>query len=107
MPVQGSRVKLGQEENPHDAGVDAVRDRDIDEAVFAAKRHGGLSAVFGQRKQACALTAAEDYGEHVVRPKWQEWLLRLHAKTPPNFRRIRTGLKWGKARNGIPLGRMP
>ena len=42
MAVQGDRIELGQHGNMMDAGIDAVADGDIDQAVFASDRDGWL-----------------------------------------------------------------
>ena len=64
VPVQRRGIELRQNVNAPEAGVDAVGDRDVHEAVFSGERHGGFGAVFGQRKQARALAAAHDDAEN-------------------------------------------
>jgi len=39
MSVQRGRIELGQNKYSVDTGMDAIADRDIDQAVFAADRH--------------------------------------------------------------------
>ena len=64
MPVQRRRVELRQDEDPVDAGVDAVADRDVDEPVLAGERDGRLAALQGERREAGAATAAHDHREN-------------------------------------------
>ena len=47
------------------AAVDAIADGDVDEAILAGDRHGGLAAVLGERIQAGAAAAAEDETENI------------------------------------------
>jgi thioredoxin reductase len=61
--VEGRRVVLRDDEDPVEAGVDAVGDRDVDEAVLAGERDRGLGAVAGEREEAGAGAAAEDDGQ--------------------------------------------
>jgi hypothetical protein len=61
VTMKRSGIELGKQINAPEAGVDAVGDRDIDEAIFAGKWDGGFGAFFGQRKEARALAAAHDY----------------------------------------------
>ena len=44
VPVQRRGLKLREQEDPVDIGVDAIADRDIDQPVFAGERHGGFAA---------------------------------------------------------------
>jgi hypothetical protein len=80
MPVQGGRVELSQQEDPHQAGVDAIGNWYIDQPILPAERHSRLGAVFGERKQPRALTASKNNCQDVMRAKRQEWLRRLHGK---------------------------
>ena len=50
--IQHKRLVLGQ--NPHrvNVGIDTVGQREIDDAVLAAKRHSRLGQLLGQRIQA-------------------------------------------------------
>ena len=41
--------------------VDQVREREVDQPVVAAERHGGLGAVGGQRREALALAAGQHH----------------------------------------------
>src|SRR5450756_993781 len=60
VPVQGRRIKLRQQVDPLDPGVDAVGNRYVHEAVFAGQWHGRLRSLLGQRKQPRALPATQD-----------------------------------------------
>ena len=66
VPVQRSRVELGEQIDAAQTGVDAVGDRDIHQPVFAGQRHGRLGALAGDRKQTGALAATHDDGKHVA-----------------------------------------
>ena len=58
VAVEADRLELREDVDPVDFAVDAVRDRDVDEAIFAGERHGGFRAVGGEGKEARASSAA-------------------------------------------------
>ncbi len=66
VPVERRRVELRQHEDPLQAGVQAVADRDVDQPVLAADRHRRLRPHVRQRIQPGAAAAAQDQGQHVV-----------------------------------------
>ena len=66
VPVERRRIELREDEDPLEARVHAVADRDVDQAVLAAERHGGFRAHPGEGKEAGAASAAEDEREYVV-----------------------------------------
>ena len=66
MTIERRGIELRQHENAADVGVQAVADRDVDEAVAAADRHGRLRAMQRQRKEARALPAAQNDREDFV-----------------------------------------
>ncbi|OGW99923.1 MAG: hypothetical protein A2062_02675 [Omnitrophica WOR_2 bacterium GWA2_44_7] len=65
MPVERVRLVLDEDDHVAQAGVDAVAEREVDDAVLAAERHGGLGAVRRQGEQALAASARQDHGEEV------------------------------------------
>ncbi len=67
------RLELRQDLDLREAGVDAVVEREIDDAVAAAKRDGGFRAVPCERKQTLAHPTGEDDREDVA------MLQNLHA----------------------------
>jgi hypothetical protein len=64
MPVERRRVELREHEDPPHVGVQAVADRDVDQPVLAANRHGGFRALLCERKQPLALASAENDCQH-------------------------------------------
>ena len=50
-------------QNAHgvDAGVDAIAQREVNDAVFAAKGDSGFCCFFGQNLQSAALTAGQQH----------------------------------------------
>ena len=59
MAVEAVALVLRQHGDLEIAGVDEVREREVDEPVVAAERHRGLGAVERQRQQALALAARQ------------------------------------------------
>ena len=59
--VQRAGVVLGQDDDVVDVRVDAVREREIDDPVLAAERHGRLGTLLGEDREALALAAREDH----------------------------------------------
>jgi hypothetical protein len=66
VAIERRGVVLREHENLRDVRVDAVRDRDVHEAILAAERHGGLGTLVRQGKQARACAAAEDDRQHLM-----------------------------------------
>jgi hypothetical protein len=60
VPVEAGRHELGQHEHPLDVGVDAVGDRDVDDAVLAREAHRRLGPLQRQREQPGSPAPAED-----------------------------------------------
>ena len=65
VAVEARRVVLREHEDAPEVRVDAVRDRDVDEAVLARERDGGLGAVLGERVEPRPGAAAEDDREGI------------------------------------------
>src|SRR6185369_6679740 len=61
--VQRRAIELREDVDAAQAGVNAVRDRDIDDPVFASEWHSRLRPFLGQRKESRARAAAHDDGE--------------------------------------------
>ena len=57
---QAVRLVLGQDADPADVRIEAVRQREIDDAELAAEEHGGLGAPVGQLFQPAAAAAGQD-----------------------------------------------
>ena len=67
--VERARVVLGQDHDIVDVGVDAVREREVDDPVLTAERNGRLRTLLGEDREAFALAAREDHRHrpfHVV-----------------------------------------
>jgi hypothetical protein len=60
VAVQGSGIKLGEDEDFIYPGVDAVGDGDINQAIFTTQGDCWLGAVFGQGVKPFTLPSAED-----------------------------------------------
>src|SRR5262249_55891748 len=69
MPMEADRQELRQDVDAVQFAVDAITDRDVDEAVLAGDGDGRLAAEFGQGIQPSAATAAEDQGKNIL----HEW----------------------------------
>src|SRR2546421_317305 len=59
LAQQAVRLVLRQHRDPADVGIEAVRQREIDDAKFAAEEHRGLGAAVGQLLQPAATAAGE------------------------------------------------
>ena len=46
VAVKGNGIELSQDGDTKDLGVDAVTDRDVDQAILTGDRHGGLERIF-------------------------------------------------------------
>ena len=54
---------LGRDPDAADAGIDGVGKREIDDAGFAAKKHGGLGAPVRKFQQPAAAPAGQNIGK--------------------------------------------
>src|SRR5262249_10434466 len=86
VPDQAVRLVLRGHPQAANAGVDAIRKREIDDAELAAKRHGRLRAPVGDLLEPAAAAASQyqtvrvacdDADETQVGPAWDcvRWLL--------------------------------
>src|SRR5690606_10571054 len=64
MAMERRRIELRQDEDPVDLRIDAVADRDIDEAILARERHRWLRTLLREGMKASASAAAHDDGKH-------------------------------------------
>ena len=65
VPVERVRLVLRQHRALQVAGVDEVRQREVDQPVAAAERHRRLGPVERQRHQPLALAACQDDPQHL------------------------------------------
>ena len=63
---QGRALVLREDFDARHAGVDEVRQDDVDDAVAPRERHRGLRAVERQRIEALALAPREHHDEHLI-----------------------------------------
>ena len=66
VAVEAVRLVLRQHDDLEVAGVDDVRQREVDQAVDPAERHRGFGPVGRQRHQSLALAAGEDDCEDLL-----------------------------------------
>src|SRR5262249_2519098 len=62
VPVQADAEELRQNVNAVQPTIDAVRDRDIDEAILARDRHGRLRPGLREREETGTSPATQDDG---------------------------------------------
>ena len=63
MPVERMGFVLDQDGNLAQTGVQAVAEREVDDAIFPAERNCRFRALIREGIQALALTAGEHHGE--------------------------------------------
>ena len=66
VAIERQALVLRDDEDAAQAGVDAVAEREVDDAVRAAEVHRRLGAFPGQRRQAFADPSGQDDDERVV-----------------------------------------
>ena len=66
VAIQRERFVLRGDEDAAQAGVDAVAEREVDDAVGPAEKHGWFGAVSGERVQTFTRTAREQNHQRVV-----------------------------------------
>ena len=62
--VQGAGAILGEDAYPVNVGVDAVAEREVDDAIAAAEDDGRFRSLFREDAEAVALAARQDHGDH-------------------------------------------
>jgi hypothetical protein len=67
VPVEAVRLVLREHDDLREAGVQQVREREVDQAVHPAERDGRLRTVLGERHEALPLAAGEDDAEYLLR----------------------------------------
>ena len=80
---------LRQHRDLPDAGVEAIREHEIDDAELAAEGRRGLAAIFRQLPQSFAATARHDHGERASRQPAQ---VSTRCENSLRFRRHPNGL---------------
>ena len=60
MHVERGGIELGQDIYLIETGIDAIRYRDVDDAMLAAERNGGLRSLFRQGIEAGSFSASQD-----------------------------------------------
>ena len=66
MAVERGGVELREYKNATDVSMQTVADRNVNQPILPADRHGRLRSMVCERKEASALTAPEDERQHVV-----------------------------------------
>lgn len=66
MADQAVRLVLRGDADPADAGIDRVREGEVDDAPAAAEHHGRLGATVGQLMESAATSSRQDIGERVA-----------------------------------------
>jgi hypothetical protein len=61
VPVQAEGLVLSKDENAAEIRIDAVLERDVDDAVESAKRHSRLGAVASEWPEAFSLASGKKH----------------------------------------------
>src|ERR1700761_5155933 len=86
MPVEAHGFILCQDENLAEAAVHAVREREIDDPIDAAERHGRLGSIAREGLEPRSFAPRENHAERVAQPAFPFIFLR-HAWQLPLFNR--------------------
>ena len=92
MAQQAVRLVLGQDPDPPDPRIEAVRQGEIDDAELAAEKHRGLGAPVGQLLQPAAAAAGEDQRQRLAGQPLLDARARQHVALPGLGRVARGGL---------------
>ena len=66
VPIEAHGLVLRQHQHLADAAVQAVGEREIDNAIGAAKGHGRLGPVARQRLQTGTFATGQNYGQNAI-----------------------------------------
>ena len=81
MPVEAHRLVLREHQDLPQAAVEAVGQREIDDPIRPAERHGRLGAVARQRLQPRSFAAGQNDGQHVLKRRFAV-LAEINQNTP-------------------------
>jgi len=78
VAVQAEGFVLSEYENAAEIRIDAIGERDVDDAIESAKRNGRLGAVASQGPQPFALASCKKYNDGIAHighwlPPRREW----------------------------------
>jgi hypothetical protein len=84
VPIQFQRLVLGQDTNRPDAGMTAVAQGKINDAVLTTKEQPRLGLIFRQDTEAAAFAACQDHGQtirfsHTISSSRRKQLLRYRS----------------------------
>jgi len=66
VAVEGETLVLGEDVDPLQSRVGAVREREVDDAVLAGERHRRLGPLLGERIEPLPLAAGQDHRERAL-----------------------------------------
>ena len=66
VAVEAERFVLGEDEDAAQVAIEAVREGEVDDAIDAAERDGGLGAVARERPEPLALAAGQENTDRVA-----------------------------------------
>ena len=95
---QAVRLVLRGDRDPADAGVDRIREREVDDPGLAAEEDRGLGALVGQLQEPRAAAAGEHIRHGVAREPVDIALPRRHRPVPPVLMVLRSPAAGGPAR---------
>ena len=84
VPVQFQRLILGQDADRIDAGIAAVTQWEVDDAIFSAEQKARFSLVFGQDAQTASFPASQNHGQAI----------RFFIEAPPHLTGTRPLRLW-------------
>src|ERR1700693_3230785 len=77
VAIEAERFVLREDEDAAQVAVQAIGERDVDDAVHAAERDGGFRAVTRQRPQAFTLAACQEHAECVAHQRRHRKFLQM------------------------------
>ena len=86
VAIEASRLVLRQDQHPAKTAVDAVGEREVDDAIKPAEGDRRFRPIASQRVQPCPLAAGQNQGENVSHPIHHPFLKRRrkHSPSPEN-----------------------
>ena len=86
VAVEAAALVLREQQQPLEAAVETVGEREVDDPVTASEWHGRLGAVAGQRIEPNATASSKHHGHHIPQPAGID-IVRPHQLIPPRFGR--------------------
>src|SRR5262249_3149585 len=101
MPIKRIGFVLREDTDSLQAGINAVRQSEIDDAIDSSEWHSRLCAVFGKRVESFALSASQNEGQSILEDCARSWRNSFHV--PSSWILAKHSQRYGRSRPPIAI----